>query len=518
MILLILGVGIPILTTFLTYLPFANRLIASIKPYVVYPALFNGRNLQPILKYCHIPTTGQSIFIAIFSIITIILTAVGYESVQPSAFMWYPSLYAEIRSKIAARTGVLAMGLAPLVLLFAGRNSILLWLTNWSHSTYLLLHRWVARLFTIQVILHSVLELDAYIASKGYAEALVEPWWIWGCVATVACSIMVVASVFRNLYYEIFILTHIILAVLVIVGTWYHLEYRFEGEYGYVVWMYIWFAVWAFDRVVRVVKMVKNGMRKASFRPVGDEILRVDIEGIKWDSAPGQHAYIFFPALRKFTPWENHPFSVIPTNYLRPTKTLTTSYSAGSGSDTPLNEKDLEELTPTSSATLEHSKTPTSGLTFFIKKNNGLTKHLWSDNLSTTTLVEGPYGGSGLFRNPILLVDRLILVAGGIGITAILPFAHAHPNVKVYWSMRDGQAAMAKELQPGLNHVEQDIVIGKRLDLAMLLEKEVAAGWKEIGVVVCGPGGMCDDIRREVVRVSKARKVKIELDVEAFSW
>jgi predicted ferric reductase len=516
LILLVLGVGIPILTTLLTRLPFANRLLAKINPYVVYPALFNGRNLEPFLKFCHFPTTGESIFIAVFSIITVILTAVGYKSVQPSAFMWYPSLYAEIRSKVAARTGVLAMGLAPLVLLFAGRNSFLLWVTNWSHSTYLLLHRWVARLFSIQVILHSVLELDAYIASKGYAEALVEPWWIWGCVATVACSIMVVASVFRNMYYEIFILTHIILAVLVIVGTWYHLLYRFEGEYGYLVWMYIWFAVWAFDRVLRVGRMIKNGMRKASFRPVGEEILRVDIEGIKWDSTPGQHAYIFFPALRKFTPWENHPFSVIPTNYLRPTKLLSNSNSAGS--DTPLNEKDLEELTPSSSADHGYTKTPTSGITFFIKKNNGLTKHLWSNNVTTTTLVEGPYGGSGFSRNPILLVDRLILVAGGIGITAILPFAHAHPNVKVYWSMRDGQAAMAKELQPGLKHVEQDIVIGKRLDLSMLLEKEVAAGWKDIGVVVCGPGSMCDDLRREVVRVSKAQKVRIELDVEAFSW
>jgi predicted ferric reductase len=178
----------------------------------------------------------------------------------------------------------------------------------------------------------------------------------------------------------------------------------------------------------------------------------------------------------------------------------------------------LEELTPSSSADHGYSKTPTSGITFFIKKNNGLTKHLWSNNVTTTTLVEGPYGGSGFSRNPILLVDRLILVAGGIGITAVLPFAHAHPNVKVYWSMRDGQAAMAKELQPGLKHVEQDIVIGKRLDLSGLLKKEVAAGWKDIGVVVCGPGSMCDDLRREVVRVSKAQKVKIELDVEAFSW
>jgi predicted ferric reductase len=504
------------LTTFITYLPYTNRLIAKIKPYAVYPALFNGRNIQPFFKWCHFPTSGQSIYIAIFTIITVILSAVGYSSVQPNT--WYESTFDEILSKVAARTGILAMGLAPLVLLFAGRNSILLWLTNWTHSTYILLHRWVARLFGIQLILHSILELASYVKSGSYAEELILPYWIWGCVGTVACSIMLIASVFRNSSYEIFLITHIILAVFTLAGTWYHLDYRFEDRWGYKYWLYACFAIWAFDRVLRVGRMIKNGMRKASFRPVGDEILRVDIEGIKWDSTPGQHAYIFFPALRKFTPWENHPFSVIPTNYLRPAKSLSNSNSNSASSDTPLNEKDLEELTPSSSADHGYSKTPTSGITFFIKKNNGLTKHLWSNNVTTTTLVEGPYGGSGFSRNPILLVDRLILVAGGIGITAVLPFAHAHPNVKVYWSMRDGQAAMAKELQPGLKHVEQDIVIGKRLDLSGLLKKEVAAGWKDIGVVVCGPGSMCDDLRREVVRVSKAQKVKIELDVEAFSW
>jgi hypothetical protein len=84
--------------------------------------------------------------------------------------------------------------------------------------------------------------------------------------------------------------------------------------------------------------------------------------------------------------------------------------------------------------------------------------------------------------------------------------------------MRNEQAPMAKELAPGLQHIEKDIVLGKRLDLVSLLEKEVAGGWKDLGVVVCGPGGMCDDLRREVVRISKQQKVKIELDVEAFSW
>jgi len=28
-------------------------------------------------------------------------------------------------------------------MLFSSRNNFLLWITNWSHTTYLLLHRWV---------------------------------------------------------------------------------------------------------------------------------------------------------------------------------------------------------------------------------------------------------------------------------------------------------------------------------------------------------------------------------------
>jgi predicted ferric reductase len=518
LILFIIGVGTPVLTTFLTYLPFLNRLIASVKPYVIYPALFHGRNVQAYWRWCHFPTTGQSIFIFMFTAITTTLTAAGYESVQPNT--WYATRFDEIESKVAARTGVIAMGLAPLVLLFAGRNSVLLWMTNWSHSTYILLHRWIARLFGIQVILHSILELDGYVKSESYAENLVMPYWIWGCVGTVACSIMLVHSVFRNSSYEIFLIIHIVLAVFVLAGTWYHLDYRFEDRWGYKYWLYACFAIWAFDRVMRVGRMVKNGRRKASFRPVGDEILRVDIEGIKWGAKPGQHAYIFFPMLRKPTPWENHPFSVIPTNYLRPVKPLTGRDIASSGSatpaETPLNEKELEGLTPTSSATLEYSKNPTSGITFFIKKNNGLTKHLFSNTLITTTLIEGPYNSTS--TRPVLLCDRLILVAGGIGITAVLPFAHAHPNVKIFWSMRDSQAAMVKGLQPGLSHIEQDIIVGKRLDIAGLIEREVEGGWKDLGVVVCGPGQMCDVLRKEVVRVSKEKKVRIELDVEAFSW
>lgn len=530
LILFIVGLGIPILTTLLTYFPFCNRLIAKVKPYAIYPAIFRGHNVQAVARWLHFPTSGQTIYIALFTILNIVLSAVGYISVQPNT--WWENLKTEMLSKVGARTGVLAMGLAPLVILTAGRNSVLLWITNWSHSTYILLHRWIARLFGIQIIVHSITELVQYVDIGTYSDELKEEYWIWGCVATVACSIMLIISVFRASAYEWFLVTHIILAVIVLVGTWIHLDELFEDRWGYKYWLYACFAIWGFDRLIRIVRVLKNGMSSTTFRPVGDEILRVDIKGLKWSTSPGQHAYVYFPMLRKLTPWENHPFSVIPTHFLRPISKSPASSNRGQSdntpADTPGQEKDAEHLTPSSTNTLEHGNGPVNGdgngnahhsvdgITFFIKKKSGLTRHLWSTSLTTTTLVEGPYTGTS--SRPVLLCDRLILIAGGIGITAVFPFVPSHSNVKIYWSMRANQSGMSNEISPALKGVENDIVTGGRLDLEGLLNKEAAGGWKDLGVVVCGPGGMCDDVRQLVVRISKERKVNIELDVEAFAW
>lgn len=40
--------------------------------------------------------------------------------------------------------------------MFSGRNNIFLWLTGWSFSTFNIFHRNVARIATIQAIVHSI--------------------------------------------------------------------------------------------------------------------------------------------------------------------------------------------------------------------------------------------------------------------------------------------------------------------------------------------------------------------------
>lgn len=65
---------------------------------------------------------------------------------------------------------------------------------------------------------------------------------------------------------------------------------------------------------------------------------------------------------------------------------------------------------------------------------------------------------------------------------------------------------------------DKEIRVGRRIDIAAILAEEEKAGWERVGVVVCGPGGLCDDTRAEVVRRGKSGPVVWELEVNAFSW
>lgn len=498
-------------------------LLARFKPYL-YQSLIGKYNVQP-LPYLlgNAPTVGQTVYIVFFVILNVILTAVGYKSTQPN--MWFASLYQEIMGYVSARTGVLAFALAPLVILFSGRNNFLLWVTNWSHSTYMLLHRWVARLFGIQVILHSITELALYIDMGEFEVETKQPYWIWGIVATLMTVFMLVVSglYFRRMSYEIFLITHIVMAVFVIAGSWYHVELLFTRKWGYELWLYAACAVWFFDRLLRVFRILKTGIRRSTVSQVSEDIVRIDVRGLRWAADPGRHTYAYFPTLNPLRPWENHPFSIVPTAFLRPVEDASKVSTAGSSSASAVeNAQDLEKSAATATISIPSQTTThhnTSGITLYVRKSTGLTKFLQSSS-SLITLLDGPYPNN--HTKSVLTSDRLLLIAGGIGITGILPFISQHTNVKLYWSLKESSAGLVTELEntaifSGLR--EKEVSVGSRLNLSAILEAEESIDWTKIGVVVCGPGGLCDDVRALIATRGKAGKgVTWELEVDAFSW
>lgn len=335
-------------------------------------------------------------------------------------------------------------------------------------------------------------------------------------------------------------------------------------------------AVWFFDRLIRLVRVLKNGVRRARVTEVGQSYVRVDIEGVRWGTEPGRHAYIYFPTLSPLRPWENHPFSLIPTSILSPAApaaaTATESHGSAesiwsepepdepgpsdsekagdpekgilSASTTRKNNNDnsnnnnenrsVNKTTGTAMGTtaaateaLQTIPRTRAGVTFFIRKSAGLTRRLRA-HTALPVLLDGPYPNNR--PGAVLRCDRVLIITGGIGITGVLPWAAAsrqQANVRLCWSVRVGDGErLVEALRPALEAAvpaaeDREVRVGRRFDPRELIEAEVRAGWRRIGVVVCGPGGLCDDVRAAVAEIGRreaSHGVVLELEVDAYSW
>ncbi|TKX22013.1 ferric/cupric reductase transmembrane component-like protein 6 [Elsinoe australis] len=528
LVLLLVGAGSPVLLTWLGSLPIVPRIYAKLSPYIVMPAFFRKYHVQALpYSLGNAPTSGQAVYIFLFLLLTIIVTAVPYKSHSPNSY--FEDSKSELLSYIANRTGVLAFALFPLTILFAGRNNILLYITSWSHSTYMLLHRWMARILTVQIILHSILEVVMYKHMGEYSSEVKEPYWIWGIVGTVLASLMLVISTlwFRRASYEIFLVLHIVLAALVLIGSWYHVELLFTRKWGYQNWLYAAFAIWFFDRMLRVISILRTGKLNASVREIGDDIVRIDIEGVRWGLSPGQHCYAYFPGLKRRFPWECHPFSVIALLNTRSHPATPDSASESASTSTPTTPAaDIEKAlaTSTSRVVSPHNIAATSGIRLYARRHKGLTRSL-AAQASQTVLLEGPYHNHNLaLPDSVLHCDRLLLIAGGIGITGVAAFAAAHPRTKLYWSVREETRALVEDVRESgvlgcLGREKLVLRVGGesgRWDFGEVMGVEARAG-ERTGVVVCGPPGFCDDVRDAVARIGRQGR-DVRLVVEAFSW
>jgi hypothetical protein len=109
----------------------------------------------------------------------------------------------------------------------------------------------MARIFIVQVLLHSIVSLAKYLETGMYSMERSKPYWIWGIVATICVVVLCFGSgfYFPNFFYQGFLVVHTVLSVITAVGCWYHAYelYGLLGGYGY--WIYATAAVWAFDCV-----------------------------------------------------------------------------------------------------------------------------------------------------------------------------------------------------------------------------------------------------------------------------
>ncbi|KAI0128149.1 hypothetical protein F4776DRAFT_655395 [Hypoxylon sp. NC0597] len=523
LVLLITGTVIPIACSLLRFVPFPKAIASWFNAHFINPPLFGRRHRNPVLNLAIMPTRGQAMLIAYFIAINVVLSCAGYKPVMPNAF--YETKRDQLLVYIANREGVLSLANLPLLVLYAGRNNFLLSITDWSYSTFVLLHRWIAILCTVEASIHSAMYLHMYLVAGDHAMVSKEAFWICGIVATLSFCILLPASMLpiRQKMYNLFLSSHFILAFTALVAVYFHIFHRFEHQWGYETWIYIALAIWAFDRTMRFIRLARNGLRMAEITIIDDNNIRVDIPGV---TAQG-HAYLYFPTL-SWRVWENHPFSVMGTLMAQePLKTSSPSTTT-TGENTNLPFGDIEKAPARSSASdsggyiTPPSKTSSfkPGLTFFITtRGNGLTAAL-RNKKRLPVLVESSYAPSSL--DELRTVPHCVVIAGGVGITAVVPVLRTRDNgcVRLYWGTRSLQLVDAAKavLGPGVldSSIVGEISVGRRLNLCDILEREVLEG-SETAVVVCGPVEMADEVREIVCELGRKGRI-VKLVDEAFSW
>lgn len=385
------------------------------RKYVTLPALVRKKKLdhQKCLGLFDllVPSRLESIIVFVFFWLTFACCTAEIHYVANDPI--YPRASNAIMRYVADRTGIVCTICLPLLILIGGRNNFLQWLTRWKFSTFIMYHRWVARVIVLLAFLHSVLYTAIYVRRGTYAEEAREEFFIFGIIATAAGGLICFQGLLylRRRWYESFLIIHIILAACFVMGAWVHVD-----DFGYMWFMYACVAVWCFDRFVRIVRMLWFGFPSAQITLIGNDTLRVVVpKPSHWPSIPGGHAWLYFGHSWYF--WQSHPFTFLD------------------------------------------SSSEENSIVFLIKVKTGATLYICKKlarlpgkSMRMRVSVEGPYGEPC----PVRSHSSAVFLAGGNGIPGIYlevfdlaRHSTSHQALKLYWIVRESAsiAWMFQELE-----------------------------------------------------------------------
>ncbi len=343
------------------------------RKYITLPPTSRSRHVNPLGYLMLVPLRRDTIILLGYLILNLVLTVIDYDLFLPNSF--YSKKSVQLARYVADRSGIIAFVHFPALFLFAGRNNMFLWLTGWKYETFIIYHKWIARGMTIHAFIHAVGYTSFLLQQHYYKSDVKETYVRWGIVAITLCGLLMFQALyfFRAKCYEVFLALHIIFAALFMVGCWYHCI-----TLGWMEYVYASIAIWAFDRFVRIVRMLWFGaFKNATYKLYDDDTIKLTIDRPKlWKPFPGAYVFLYVLHPRHF--WQSHPFTII------------------SSSDT--NNKQISIV---------------------FKAKNGLTETIRNQISKRPdlcgkfpTLIEGPYG----MRTNIDKYDSALLIVGGHGI------------------------------------------------------------------------------------------------------
>ncbi|TVY84944.1 Ferric reductase transmembrane component [Lachnellula suecica] len=518
-----------------TYFAIPTKGWAGFKKHVLYAPIFSKRHnreiqLSSAINVGTLPTRFQLAFLLSYFGTNILFCVYSIDWDQPLAIA---------AKELRNRTGILAVvNMIPLFVMASRNNPLINWL-NLSFDTFNLLHRWFGRIVVLEALTHAIAWGAATYSAGGWAaisKAITgSPMIMYGFIAVVTFVVISfqASSILRHAFYETFKYLHIALVILVIIAIWFHLTLAGLPQ---ITLLYGVVSIWGLERLTRVLKVMYRNVGKGGSKTLVEALpgnaSRVTIEMARpWTFKPGQHAYLYMPAVGL---WTSHPFSVAWSE--------------------EAENLDPEKLAMNRQDILAMQKTKMS---FIIRARTGFTEKLYKKaeaspdgKFYTKCFAEGPYGGMHMMHS----YGTVMMFAGGVGITHQVPHVRdlvagyangtvAARKIVLVWIIQSPEHL--EWIRPWMTSI---LAMDKRRDvLRIMLFVSRPRSTKEIhspsatvqmfpgrpnietlmdiemenqvgamGVSVCGSGALSDDVRRAVR--TRQHAGSIDFIEEAFSW
>ncbi len=280
---------------------------------------------------------------------------------------------------------------------------------------------------------------------------------------------------------------------------------------------------------------------------------------------PGTHYYLYFPFILKAV--GNHPFTMSSWSESGQCSQPTSIQKKSSPED---QEKGMvsPDLTDTDGSSVSsappQSNDGATTIRFVIRPYKGLTAHLRDSIKKTgtgsremTALIEGPYGETV----PVFHYNTIIFIAGGCGITAVLPYmqefleprspqsrcsavtkrihiiwsarqrtfiqdvldtelvrAFTNPQIKLDLFVTGASPRSIKEDELALDTGSAACLRYERPDIKSLLRERVGESVGTVAVFMCGPARLADDARSAAAEIVGGGFRGLEYFEEQFGW
>jgi predicted ferric reductase len=352
---------------------------------------------------------------------------------------------------IGYRAGFMSICQLPLVILLAGKQSIIGLLTGTSYDYLNWYHRWVSRTLWLSATIHMGFWFRDY-GKYNYILTMIKTDYFTqhGFAAWCVLTFIFLTSFapVRRWNYEFFVIQHIVTMAGFLAAVYLHspIEVRF--------WVWIPIGFVCFDRFIRLLVLAFANLsivhfwskkqrpffaNKATFTPLPGNVTLISIPDplITWN--PGQHVFLGCHAI---APLQSHPFTIMSI---------------------PSDNK-LEFL-------VRAEKGGTRRFFRFATKHNVLLGETQSSEKSRRTVfIEGPYGAV----RPLRQFDSIVLFAGGMGCTYTLPLMR---DIVQAWKLEGQSAGTLASRIPSMAPMR--LATTKRIRFVWVIKSRSQLSWLE---------------------------------------